>query len=67
MVNLTADVPPASPTPLGLLQIGQAAVRPVHPVPGARRSGQQRTELLHKLVGADGSRLPHLPKRRTVR
>ena len=65
MLTLTAQLPttfPATSTrstpPVG------SSERRHHPTTMPRRP---RRDVLHMLAGADGARLPHLPRRRLVR
>lgn len=43
------------------------AVHTLADSPGSLRAPLTRNDVLHLLAGADGTRFPHLPKRRLVR
>jgi two-component system LytT family response regulator len=64
LVNLLAELSPADAAPLGLLRCSRTGA---HPAPSDQPPHRTRARLLHMLVGADGTRFPHVPRRRLVR
>ena len=60
MLTLTAELPTTVTVPCAIRSIHRSSQPP-----GARR--RTRRDVLQMLVGADGARFAHLPRRRFVR